>query len=88
MKNSLAALPLGILSLALAAPSLAAAREMTDSVVMVNGDRITGQIMGMSRGKLDYKTDDIGRISIEWLKVVQVTSTYAFEVRLGWGQAL
>ncbi len=58
---------------------------MTDEVVMVNGDRITGEIMSLSRGKLDYKTDDAGRLSIEWLKVVRVTSTFVYEVETSTG---
>lgn len=66
--------------LALAGPGTAGARETTDLVVLVNGNNINGEIMGLSRGKLDYKTDDAGRLSIEWLKVVRVTSTYTYEV--------
>jgi hypothetical protein len=66
--------------LALAGPRAAAGRETTDLVVLVNGNNINGEIMGLSRGKLDYKTDDAGRLSIEWLKVVRVTSTYTYEV--------
>jgi hypothetical protein len=67
-----------LLALATAMPT--AAREKTDLVVLVNGNDINGEIMGLSRGKLDYKTDDAGRLSIEWLKVIRVTSTYTYEV--------
>lgn len=67
----------------LAARSAEAAK--TDIVVLDNGDRITGEIKGMSRGKLDFKTDDVGRISIEWLKIAQITSIHAFEVELADG---
>jgi hypothetical protein len=66
--------------LALAVPRAAAARETTDLVVLVNGNNINGEIMGLSRGKLDYKTDDAGRLSVEWLKVVRATSSYTYEV--------
>jgi hypothetical protein len=66
--------------LALAVPRSAAARETTDLVVLVNGNNINGEIMGLSRGKLDLKTDDAGRLSIEWLKVIRATSTYTYEV--------
>jgi hypothetical protein len=69
-----------VAALALAAPRPAAASEKTDIVVLVNGDHITGEIKGMSRGKLDYKTDDAGRLSIEWTKVVLVTSVHRFEL--------
>jgi Protein of unknown function, DUF481 len=66
--------------IAVAVPRAAAARETTDLVVLVNGNNINGEIMGLSRGKLDYKTDDAGRLSIEWLKVVRATSTFTYEV--------
>jgi hypothetical protein len=36
--------------------------------------------MSLARGKLDCKTDDAGRLSIEWLKVARVTSPYTFEI--------
>jgi Protein of unknown function, DUF481 len=68
------------LLLAIAGPRLAAGRDKSDLVVLVNGNNINGEIMGLSRGKLDYKTDDAGRLSIEWLKVVRVTSNYTYEV--------
>jgi Protein of unknown function, DUF481 len=65
----------------LAAPAGAAAGPpKTDVVVLLNGDRFTGEIMGMSRATLDLKTDDAGRISIEWTKVARVTSPHVFEV--------
>ena len=68
-------------ALALLAPRPAAAREKTDVVALVNGDHVTGEIMGMSRGKLDYKTDDAGRLSIEWVKVVRATSVHLYELQ-------
>jgi hypothetical protein len=72
--------------LALVAPSPAAAAPKTDVVVLVNGDHITGEIMGLSRGKLDYKTDDAGRLSVEWVKVVRATSVHVFELETSDGK--
>jgi hypothetical protein len=60
--------------------------DKTDVVVLENGDKITGEIKGMSRGKLDFKTDDVGRLSIEWIKVARVTSSHSFEVELSSGK--
>jgi hypothetical protein len=71
--------------LALAVPVLAGARERSDRVVLLNGDDVTGEIMGLSRGKLDFKTDDAGRLSIEWLKVGRVTSAFTYEVETSAG---
>lgn len=57
-----------------------AAAQKTDVVVLVNGDRFTGEIKLMNRGRLSLSTDDAGTISIEWKKVSTVTSKYQFEV--------
>lgn len=71
-----------LLALALLLSGPALAREKTDLVVMVNGDRNHGEIKGMARGTLDLSTDDVGRISVEWLKVARITSTHTYEVVL------
>ena len=36
----------------------AVAATRTDVVVLANGDRITGEILTLSRGQLEFKTDD------------------------------
>lgn len=66
----------------------ASAREKTDVVVLRNGDHLTGEVKGMSRGKLDYSTDDAGRISIEWDKVRRLTSAHQYEVELVSGERI
>ena len=63
------------------------AAPKTDIITLRNGDRITGEVKGVSRGKLDYSTDDAGRLSIEWEKVASVSSTHAFDVETGWGES-
>src|SRR5271170_6767954 len=60
--------------------------DKTDVVVLLNGDHLTGEIKGMSRGQLDFKTDDAGRFSIEWVKIARVTSKHIFEVELSSGK--
>jgi len=62
--------------------------QKTDVVVLRNGDRITGEVKGVSRGTLDYSTDDAGRISIEWDKVIRLASRDFFEVELKSGRKL
>ena len=56
--------------------------QKTDVVVLFNGDRLTGEIKQLSAGKLEYSTDDVGRIYIEWDKVARITSAHYFEVEL------
>jgi hypothetical protein len=50
-----------------------------DLLVLRNGDRITGEVKGLARGKLDYSTDDAGRLSVEWEKVARLTSIHSFD---------
>jgi hypothetical protein len=69
----------------LVAAGPALAREKTDVVVIQNGDVLTGEIKGMSRGKIDFSTDDAGRISIKWDKVLRVSSIHPYEVELSSG---
>lgn len=60
--------------------------QKTDIVTLANGDRITGEVSTLSRGQLEYKTDDQGTLYIEWDKVATVTSTHQFEVGTSDGQ--
>jgi hypothetical protein len=68
----------------LAPASLAA--ERTDVVVLANGDHITGEVKKLERGKLRYRTDDMGTIYIEWDNILEITSKYHFEVELETGE--
>ena len=43
----------------LASPALAA---KTDVVVLRNGDRLTGEVQQLERGRLQLKTDDLGTV--------------------------
>lgn len=52
----------------------------TDTVTIANGDRITGDINELSRGRLELKTDDVGTIEIEWDKVIRLESTGWFDI--------
>jgi hypothetical protein len=44
-------------------PALA---EKTDIVILTNGDRVTGEIKKLEAGILQYKTDTMGTVRIEW----------------------
>jgi hypothetical protein len=77
-----AGLPLAaaVLLLAGAPPPPARAAAKADVVVLRNGDRLTGEVRELTRGRLSLKTDDIGTIDIEWDKVVSVDADATFEV--------
>jgi hypothetical protein len=66
---------------ALLAPPLASA-EKTDVVVLKNGDRLTGEISSLRRGLLEFKTDTMGTVQIEWEEVARVESGLLYEVDL------
>ena len=59
--------------------------QKTDIVVLKNGDRITGEVKELRVGKLEYSTDDVGTIFIEWDKVIflKSKSTYELETEAG-----
>ena len=69
-------------SLVLLLAAEAAEAQKTDSVWIRNGDHITGEIKSLSRALLEYSTDDLGTIYIEWDKVERITSPATFEVQL------
>jgi hypothetical protein len=56
------------------------AAQKTDVVILRNGDRITGEIKQLALGRLTYSTDDMGTLSIEWEKIVQITSRQYHQV--------
>jgi Protein of unknown function, DUF481 len=68
----------------LATPPLAApAGTRQDVVIMKNGDRITGEVKGMSSGVLAVKPDYVeSNIGLDWNEVQRVESTATYQVTL------
>ncbi|MCK4350969.1 MAG: hypothetical protein KAX13_08925 [Candidatus Krumholzibacteria bacterium] len=66
-------------------PSLLYA-EKKDIVILRNGNKITGEIKKLDRGMLEYSTDDMGTIHIEWDKIIHISSLDSFEIELQTGQ--
>ena len=66
----------GVLGLSAAAD----AAPKTDVVVLENGDRITCEVKGLSRGRLSAGTDGFDTVNVFWDRVQHVTSTQIFEV--------
>ncbi len=69
-----------ILLVCIALGATAGAQGRTDVVTLTNGDRITGEVVRLERGRLEFKTDDEGTIYFEWDIVARVTSKDMFEV--------
>lgn len=69
-----------VVALALACSLPAWAQRRTDVVTLANGDRITGEIAELDRGRLEFKTDDAGTIFFEWDKITRVEAARQFEI--------
>ena len=50
------------------------AGEKTDTLVMQNGNEITGEVKGLDQGQLTYSTDDLGILSVNWDSVASIVS--------------
>ena len=60
--------------------------ERTDIVYLHNGDRITGEVKNLLRGKLEFKTDHMGTIHIEWDDIREIVSDTSQALELSNGQ--
>jgi hypothetical protein len=82
-RRSLAALLLcaGLLS----AAGLEAAPK-TDVIVFRNGDRLTGEIKSLEKGKLELSTDAAGTVYVEWDKVATLETNQYLDVETSNGR--
>ena len=78
------ALPLYTIVLAI----VLATAVQADEVVIKNGDRLRGEVVSMTGGKLLLKTSYAGNVTIDWGKVSRMTTDRLFEVTLGNENAL
>ena len=69
-----------LLTFLLMTAGAAMAQPKTDVVTLANGDRITGEIKELERGRLEFSTDDAGTIYFEWTKIIRVEATRLFEI--------
>ena len=78
MPTSAHAFIASILALGLTVP--VCAQPKTDVVTLANGDRITGEVKRLDRGRLEFSTDDAGTIYLEWDKIASLVATRLVEV--------
>ncbi|MEE8525833.1 MAG: DUF481 domain-containing protein [Thermoanaerobaculia bacterium] len=62
------------------------AAEKTDVVVFVNGDRLTGEVKKLERGRLAFKTGATDTIQIAWQDVASVRASKSFDVETRTGE--
>lgn len=55
-----------------------AAKE--DTIVLENGNLVTGEVKALEFGKLRYSTDSMGTVMIEWDEILRITSKLSFTV--------
>ncbi len=75
---------LSALTLALSASAFAQGR--TDVVTLANGDHITGEVIRLERGRLEFKTNDVGTLYFEWDKLATLVANRFVEVLMRDGQ--
>jgi len=63
----------------------AAAAAKTDTVIFINGDRLTGEFKSLKRGQLNSNTEATGTIGIEWDKVSNVISSQNIQIEISDG---
>src|SRR5689334_6453439 len=66
--------------LALSTAAHAYGQPKTDVVTLANGDRITGEVVALERGRLKFETDDAGTLYLEWDKLASVVAARLVEV--------
>ena len=65
------------------------AQRVRDEVVeLSSGDRVTGEIKGLDRSYLTFRTIDLGTVQIRWQRVVRLNSNRMLEIVLVDGRRL
>lgn len=59
--------------------------ERTDTVLLINGNAVTGEIKSYEFGSLEYGTDSMGTVQIDWEDVVGITSNQTVQVEVSNG---
>jgi hypothetical protein len=72
--------------LAAALATSAAAYGASDVALFKNGDRLTGEIKALDRGRVSFDAPATGVINLEWDDVAQLISTTTFELTLESGE--
>ena len=59
-----------------------------DVAFFKNGDRLTGEIKALDRGRISFDTPTTGVINLEWDDIARLSSTTTFEVTLASGERI
>lgn len=72
----------GLLLAILFAWSAPAFAQKTDLIYLTNGDRITGEVKTLERGRLTVKTANIGTLTMEWEAIDRIVTDKTLEILL------
>jgi hypothetical protein len=80
--------PIVIVLLALiSCASSAQAKRKNDIIIFTNGDRLTGEIKGLQRGELEFKSDYmVDAVRVDWCRVERLQSKDRYIIVLTNGQ--
>ncbi len=67
---------------------VASARVGADEVVLKNGDKLTGTVVGLSGGKLSLDTPHSGVVKIDWGQVASIKTEAKVKVKLATGEVV
>ena len=62
--------------------------EPQDEVVLASGNRISGQVRGLSRGELSFRIAGIGTVDINWSSVESLKTVQVLDIDLSSGAHL
>lgn len=74
----------GVLLVTVLAPTSALAQK-TDTLTLVNGDQLTGEVKELTRGLLRFSTNSAGTLYIEWQDIASIQSTKHFSIETASG---
>jgi len=57
----------------------------TDIIVLANGNAVTGEIKALDFGSLEYSTDSMGTVFVDWEDIVGITSGQQLQVEVSNG---
>jgi hypothetical protein len=76
------ALALSLATAALAGTATPLHAQKTDTLVVRNGDVMTGEIKEFIRGKVEFSTDAAGTVYVKWGRVLTAETDKTFEITL------
>lgn len=56
--------------------------QKTDTVTLYNGNKITCEVISLSKGRLSVKTSDMGTLSIKWGRIATLETLHKHEITL------